>query len=60
MKVYPVLEIESGLRVWTYDEPDCQIERNFENQILEHDSVPLNAELLGDEEFMPLMDRKGI
>ena len=58
MKLYPVIEIETGMEQWTYEQPDCQIERNFRNQMLNHESVALNDESLGDE-FMPLMDRKG-
>ena len=56
MKLYPVIEIETGIEQWTYEQPDCQMERNLRN--LDHESVALNDELLGDE-FMPLMDRKG-
>jgi len=55
MKLYPVIEIETGIEQWTYEQPDCQMERNLRN--LDHESVALNDELLGDE-FMPLMDRK--
>merc|ERR1712115_38678 len=58
IKLYPVIEIETGIEQWTYEQLDCQMERNLRNQMLDHESVALNNEFLGDE-FMPLVDRKG-